>query len=143
MSEESTARDMVELLRQSVEAANRRDFDAAWSIYSPDVVWDTSVRPSGAVGRFESLAAWRDFLEEWLAPYEEWKLEVEEIADFGNGVLFATFVQKGRLTGTEGFIEMRDAWAFRWENGLIVYVESYLDPTEARATAERLAEARG
>jgi len=143
MSEESTTPDLVELFRQAVEAANRLDIDEAMSIYSPDVVWDTSVRPSGAVGRFESLAAWRDFLEEWLAPYEEWKLEVEEIADFGNGVLFATFVQKGRLTGTEGFIEMRDAWAFRWENGLIVYVESYLDPTEARAAAERLAEERG
>jgi hypothetical protein len=38
---------------------------------------------------------------------------------------------------------MPDAWAFLWEKGLIVHATVYLDPDEARAAAERLAEERG
>jgi ketosteroid isomerase-like protein len=139
MSKESTTPDLVELFRQSVEAVNRRDLDAAMSFYSPDVVWDASRRE---VGRFETRAAWRSFLEEWLAPYEEWKVEVEEIVDLGHGVLFAALCQTGRLVGTQGHVQMRDAWAFLWEKGLIVHATVYLDPAEARAAAERLAESR-
>jgi ketosteroid isomerase-like protein len=139
MSGESTTPDLVVRVRESLEAVNRRDFDTAYRIYSPDVVWDASRRE---VARFDSRAAWRNFLEEWLSPYEEWKLEVEEIADLGNGVLFATVCQTGRLIGTEGDLEMRDAWVCRWEKGLIVEVTVYLDPDEARAAAERLAEER-
>src|SRR5438128_83867 len=78
MPEESTTPDLVELFLRSVEAFNRRDLDAAMSIYSPDVVWDASIRDAD---RYESAAALRGFLEEWQALYEEYTLEVEEIAD--------------------------------------------------------------
>ena len=139
MSEESTTPDLVELFLRSVEAFNRRDFDAVMSIYSPDVAWDASIRDAD---RYEGAAALRGFLEEWQALYEEYTLEVEEIADLGNGVTFAVFLQKARPLGIQGYVEMRDAWAHLWEKGLIVHATGYFDIDEARAAAQRLAESR-
>jgi ketosteroid isomerase-like protein len=139
MPEESTTHDLVELFLRSVEAFNRRDFDAVMSIYSREVVWDASLRDAD---RYESRAAWRSFLEEWQALYEEYTLDVEEIADLGNGVIFAVLHQKARPLGTHGYVEMRDAWAYVWEKGLIVHTTGYFDIDEARAAAERLAEER-
>src|SRR5213080_1501266 len=85
MPEESTTPDSVERIRRGVEAFNRRDFDAVMSFYSPDVVWDTPVRPSGSVGTLEGVAALRRFWEEWVAPYEEltsrWRKSLISITD--------------------------------------------------------------
>jgi hypothetical protein len=39
MSEEVTARDLVELKRRAIESAARRDFDEAMSVYRPDSVY--------------------------------------------------------------------------------------------------------
>jgi ketosteroid isomerase-like protein len=139
MADGSTTPDVVELFHRSVEAFNRRDVDAAISFYSPDVVWDGSIRE---VGRFEGAAALHEFFEEWLTPYEEFRLEVEESVDLGNGVAFAALHQMGRLTGTQGYIQQRAAQAVLWEKGLIVHVMLYLDRDEARAAAERLAKER-
>jgi ketosteroid isomerase-like protein len=39
MAEESTTPDLVELVRESVEAVNRGDFDAMLNALLPDAVW--------------------------------------------------------------------------------------------------------
>jgi len=140
MPKESTTPGLVELFLRSVEAFNRRDLDAVMSFYSPDVVWDASIRE---IGTFEGAAALRGLWEEWQALYEELTVEVKEIADLGNGVTFAAIHQNARPVGIQGHVEMRDAQVHLWEKGLIVHATVYLDPAEARATAERLAEERG
>ena len=111
------------------------------SIYAPDVVWDGTGR---GIGRFDGVAAFRAFLEDWLAAYDEVKLDAEEVLDLGNGVAFAILHQNARLIGGEGYIQQRDGWAFLWEHGLIVQVTVYpeSDIDKARAAAERLAEER-
>jgi ketosteroid isomerase-like protein len=141
-TEESTTPDLVDSFRQSVEAYNRRDLDATVSIYAPDVVWDGTAM---GIGRFDGVAAFRAFLEDWLAAYDEVKVNADEVLDLGNGVAFAILHQKARLIGSEGYIQQRDGWAFLWEHGLIVQVTVYPEPDidKARAAAERLAESRG
>src|SRR5436190_18352517 len=86
MSEESTTPDLTDSVRRGVEAFNRRDLDATVSIYAPDVVRDGTGR---RIGRFDGVAAFRAFLEDWLAGYDEVKLDAEEVLDLGNGVAFA------------------------------------------------------
>jgi len=141
MPEESTTPDLIDSVRRGVEAFNRRDLDATVSIYAPDVVWDGTGR---GIGRFDGVAAFRAFLEDWLAAYDEVKLDAEEVLDLGNGVAFAILHQNARLIGSEGYIQQRDGWAFLWEHGLIVQVTVYpeSDIDKARAAAERLAEDR-
>jgi len=139
MSEESTTPDVVDAFRQGVEAFNRRDFDATASIFAPEVAWDGT---GSGIGRFDGVAAFRAFLVDWSATYDEVKLDAEEVLDLGNGAAFAILHQKARLIGSEGYLQQRSGWAFLWEHGLIVQVTVYpeSDIDEARAAAERLAE---
>src|SRR5439155_27189140 len=104
------------------------------------VGWAASLR---GIGTFEGAAALRGLWEEWQALYEELTGEVKEIAGLGNGGTFAAIHRSARPVGIQGYVEMRDAQVHLWEKGLIVHATVYLDPAEARATAERLAASRG
>jgi ketosteroid isomerase-like protein len=139
MTEESTTPDLVELVRQAVEAATHRDFDALMSFYAPDAVWDLS--PMG-VGTFEGRAAIRGFAEDWLGSYEDFEIELQEVLDLGNGVVFVVNRLKGRLAGSTGDTQLRQAWVQVWVDAMMVRHMSYLDIDEARAAAERLAQER-
>ena len=140
MSEESTTPDLVELVRGSFEAADRRDFDALMSFYAPDAVWDMS--PFG-MGTFEGLAAILGFFEDWMGAYEEYEMALQEALDLGDGVAFAVAIQKGRPAGSSSEVRLRYASVSIWENSLIVRVTNYTDIDKARAAAERIAEEPG
>ena len=140
MSEEFTTPDLVELMRRSFEAADRRDFGALMSFYAPDAVWDMS--PLG-LGAYETPTAIRSFFEDWMGGYEEYVMALEEALDLGDGVAFAVAIQKGRPAGSSGEVRLRYAAVAVWENSLIVRVTNYTDIAKARATAERLAKERG
>src|SRR3954453_8105654 len=106
MSEESTTPDLVELMRSSFEAADRRDFGALMSFYAPDAVWDSS--PLG-MEVYEGQAALRRFFEDWIGAYAEYEMALEEALDLGNGVAFALAIQKGRPAGSSGEVRPRYA----------------------------------
>jgi ketosteroid isomerase-like protein len=138
MAEESTTTDPVELLGRAVEAANRRDLDAAAGSFAEDAIFD-----GRALGdRFEGRAAIRSFLEDWFGMYEELEFGVEEVRDLGNGVVFAVVVQNGRPAGSAGHVRQREGWVFVWVGGLIASL-TISEVDEARAGAERLARERG
>jgi ketosteroid isomerase-like protein len=139
MPDESTTPDLVELARRAVEAGNRRDLDAVLSFYAPDAVWE--VVSLGT--RFEGVAAIRGFMDDWIGSYDEFKIDVEEIFEIGDGVTFGVLVQDGRPAGSTGHIRYRIAQINTWVDGMIVRSAGYNDIDEARAAAERLAQERG
>src|SRR3954454_13277822 len=139
MPEDSTTRDLVELVRSQWEAVNRRDLDALMSLCSPDGVYDPS---PGGVGIFEGPAAIRGFLEDWWGAFEELRFELEEVRDLGNSVVFAVVRQDARPAGSIGHVRAREAYVYEWVDGLNARVTIYLDIDAARAAAERLAEER-
>jgi ketosteroid isomerase-like protein len=138
MSEESTTPDLVELTRRAIEAAGRRDFDAAMSFYTQDSVWDAS---SLGMGTFRGVDLIRRDLEQWMNPYEHFEIELHEIHDLGCGVILAVQDTTGRLVASTN-VEMRFASVTEWRAGMIARVSTFLDIDEARAAAERLAEGR-
>ena len=140
MTEESTTPDLVELARRSVESAGKRDLDAIMAFFTPDAVWDAS--PMG-IGTFEGQAAVRGFVEDWLSSYEDWELQIGEVQDLGNRVTFSVLVQRGRLVGSSGEVELRYAAVNEWEDGKIARITNYTDIDEARTAAQRLAQERG
>jgi ketosteroid isomerase-like protein len=140
MSEESTTPDLVELSRRAIEAAVRGDWDAALSSYGPDSVWDTS--PLG-MGTFRGVSAIRRAFEEWFGPYEDAEADIEEIVQFGNGVILAVVRQRGRPAGSSGYVQLRFASVTAFTGGVVARVTPYTDIDQARAAAERLAEERG
>jgi ketosteroid isomerase-like protein len=141
MSQKPTTPNLVELTRRSLEAANRRDFDALMSYYAPDVVWEAV-----SLGTtFEGVAAIRGFREDWLGAYEGYEIEPEEVLDVGKGVVFVVTRLTGRPVGSPGStLTRRRPMVFVWVEGLLARVTApSSDIAEARAAAERLAESRG
>jgi ketosteroid isomerase-like protein len=138
MNEESTTPDPVELGSRLLDAANRRDLDTALRFYAPDAV----VENAQGLGTFEGKAAIRSFWQDWLASYEELRLEREEVLDLGRGLVFSVFLMRGRPFGSSRFVELRYAGVGTWRDGQIVRTMFSTDIDNARAAAERLAEER-
>ena len=140
MAEESTTPDLVELTRRAFEAGSNRDLDAVMSFYGPDSVWDMSQM---GLGTYHGLDEVRGFFADWLGSYEEFEMDLEELLDFGNGVVFYLVRQSARLVGSTGRVDLHYAGLTVWVDGIAVRVTNYADPDEGRAAAERLAVERG
>jgi ketosteroid isomerase-like protein len=139
VTEESTTPDLVELDR-AVEAAFRGDLEPWLSLLRPDCIWDDSAI---GLGTHEGLAAIRTHVGDWIGSYEEIDNTLEERLDLGHGVMFGVSVQKGRLVGGTGYVQLRYAAVTVWVEGRIKRFTTYTDIDEARAAAERLAQERG
>jgi ketosteroid isomerase-like protein len=136
MTEESTAPELEQLSRRLVDACNRRDFDAAAAIFSTGAVWDRGLEV------FEGREAIRVALEDWIGVYADFEQVVQEFRELGSGVGFGVFLQRGRLQGSGGFLELRYANVAAWTNGLIERMTSYAEIDDGRAAGERLAQER-
>jgi ketosteroid isomerase-like protein len=138
MSEKSTTPDLVERVRVILEAADRADFDAILTFYAPDAVWDMS----DGMGTFKGPAAIRGFWEDWWSSYEWLDLELHEILDLGNGVVFAPFQFSGLPKASAAEVQTEMAIVYEWAQGAVARATAYFHIDEARAAAERLAEER-
>ena len=140
MPEEATTPDLVERWQKAAEAYARHDLHTAMRFYAPDAVWDGSSAGVGAY--FEGVTAIRSFLEDWIAPFEEYEYNQEESQDLGNGVLFVVATPGGRPAGSGGRVQERWSYTVTWTEGMIERVVVRADIDNARATAEHLAEER-
>jgi ketosteroid isomerase-like protein len=143
VSQESTT-PYQQLVRRAFGALNRRDFDAALSLYTPDVVME--FRPLGLgvleggplVGHEAIRKSWEDL----TGSFDDFEFEGAGFHDLGSGVTWGVLVQRGRPHGSDALVEAR-GWAVAvWRDGRIARVTSYQDADEARAAAERLAQER-
>jgi ketosteroid isomerase-like protein len=141
--EKSTTPDLVEAVRRGIQAVNRRDFDAALSLCTPDVVWEVS-----SVGRMVEMRpfiggeAMQKFWEDLTVAFADFEISGEEVQDLGSGVTFGVVALRGRPHGSGGFVESRVGVVAIWRDGRIERATNYVDIDEARAAAERLAEER-
>jgi ketosteroid isomerase-like protein len=139
MTGESTTPDLEELNRRLIDAWNRRDVDAAMSLFDRDAVWEAT---GLGAEHLRGLTAIRGHLEDNLRPYEEYKVRLEEFLDLGNGVSLSVTLHSGRLVGGSGVVQMRIGAVVLREGGLIMRVRTSIDIDQARVSAERLAEER-
>jgi hypothetical protein len=139
MPEESTTPDPVELTHLAYGFLNSRDLDSVTGLLSQTCVYDLS---RWELGVYTGAEAIRKFADDWLGTLYEYGVEVGEIADLGNGVVYVGQVaHRARRPG--GFFELPSSVVAAWDGGLLAHVTVYADPDEARAAAERLAKERG
>ena len=127
----------LDLARRSFEAFNQRDFDAVESFYAPD-----AVLVGAEIGRFEGAAAIRGLYEDMTKPYADPHGEIDEIIDLGNGVVLTILAVVGHPVGSTSEVRLRYAAVAVLADGAVVQQTNYMDPDEARAAAERLAQER-
>jgi ketosteroid isomerase-like protein len=139
MSEESTTSDPVELTHHMYASLNRRDFDAIMGLFGADSVLDAS---RWDLGVHAGPKAIRRYFEDFLAGLYEYGVQVEEIQDLGNGVIYVVQLAH-RATASHAYVELQSALVFAWADGMLARVTLYTDNDEARAAAQRLAEERG
>jgi ketosteroid isomerase-like protein len=138
VADESTP-DLVARWRQMHGAVGHGDLDTGMRFYSPQAVWDGSAL---GIGTFEGVAAIRSHFEDFIAPYEEFEIKLEECQDLGNGVVFAVARHVGRMAGSTGRVQELPIFISEWVEGMVVRITVYIDIDEAHSAAERLAQER-
>jgi ketosteroid isomerase-like protein len=84
-------------------------------IIAPGFVWDMSTfKGWPEQSTYEGIEGARRFLADWTEPFEDWRLEVEQILDGGESVV-VLLRQSGRskLTGMTVEMSFGQLWAIR------------------------------
>jgi ketosteroid isomerase-like protein len=109
MSEENE-----EVIRQSLNAFNRRDFDAWAAFLSPEVEWESLRDVPGIREVYRGRAEAREWAEVVLEAVESGvHIEFEEIRDLGDDRVFSRIVTTGRGRGSGVPFEFH-TWQLAW-----------------------------
>jgi ketosteroid isomerase-like protein len=130
-----TGNDIEETLRRSYEALNRGEIDRCLAVLAPDAVWRESPELPG-IDEVRGREAIRDFLCEFLEPWDDFHQEVEDVRVEGQqAALLLHLTAVGRQSGVE--VDTRYAHLWTMREGLGECVDAYRDQAEAlRALAE-------
>jgi ketosteroid isomerase-like protein len=140
VAQQRATNDVVALTRAFGKVAG--DVDGEMAFYGVNSVYDLS--PMG-IGVYEGRAAIRAFLAGWMASYEEYEEEMQEVTDLGNGIAFAAVRESAIPLGSAAQARVHSVYGFAvvWVDGKIARITAYPNADEARAAAERLAGERG
>jgi ketosteroid isomerase-like protein len=122
----------VEIIRSSYEAANRRDWDAAFRDLSPDVEWipDSRVGEGPVRGREKVIR----FFTERAEMFDELRTEPERFWEKDDRVVvFLRVTGRGGASGAGFEIRIGHLWTVR--QGVVVRGEGYGDRSEALEAA--------
>jgi ketosteroid isomerase-like protein len=134
MAEESTTPDLVELVRRSNDAFNRRDGDAWLSLFSPDIVYRPVSTFTDSQER-RGIGAMRRFMDEFFDAWDDdFTCLAESIRDYGDVVIavvrLAGHAKASRVEVAGGIFQV-----FRFREGQIVRTEDFTDRAEALKAA--------
>jgi ketosteroid isomerase-like protein len=100
-------------------------------ILAPEFVWDMSTfRGWPEKQTYEGAEGMRQFLQDWMSAFEDWRITLEAIHDAGEQVV-AVCRQSGRARVTGVPVDMLLAQVFTLRGGLQTRMEMYADPAEA------------
>jgi ketosteroid isomerase-like protein len=131
MSEEN-----VEVVRRLNAAFRGTDPHPPSDFLAPDAVWDvTTFEGWPEQGEYRGPDEYAAFIAAWVAPYDDWAYEVEELIDAGDEWVVARLYQRGRPRGGAGWIEMRYGIVYTVEHGLVRRAQVYATVDEALKAA--------
>jgi ketosteroid isomerase-like protein len=124
------SRENVELVRRLLDMFAKRDHEAVFAFYDPDIEWDATAAPDfGAVddlsGIYRGHEGVRTYWRRWLQAWENIEFELQDVVDAGDEVvaLICNQRQWGRHSGlvTEmppyGLVfTIRDGKVVRWRS---------------------------
>jgi ketosteroid isomerase-like protein len=127
MSEEN-----LEIVRRIYEAANQRDWDAAFREQAPDIEMTTP--PGIDAGTFRGREECQAFWERMLSAFEAASSELERLLESGDQVV-AVVSSRLRPKGTTAEIELRNGHLWTLRDGKTVSMRIFAKPEEALEAA--------
>lgn len=125
----------VELVRDSWAAWKRRDMEAVFRLYDPEVEWDMTHSGVPDMSVYRGHQGVRAFFREWFEPFREYYAEAEEFLDAGESVVVRVR-QGGRGHASGVDAEMSAYWqVYRMRGDKAVRVEIYRSRSEALEAA--------
>src|SRR5215831_1934073 len=101
----------VEAVRRAWEAYVRRDDEAAFALYDPDVEIDLTASGFPLADIYHGLEDVRRWNRDWLSAFGEFTAEVEEWVDWGDDVLaMVRWHARGRLSGVPAQMLKAHVW---------------------------------
>ena len=129
MSEEN-----VELAHRAFDAFNRRDFDAFLAFMDPDVELKARFMEVEGIASFRGHSGVREWWEALLAIFPDFRVDVINVRDFGDGVIVAVRVHgHGLDSGVP--IEEKLWMASRVRDGRVTWWRNFVSEGEALEAA--------
>ena len=92
----------VEVVRRLWQAAERRDNEAVFALYDPDIVWDTRADDQIAGGLYRGHEGVRQFFRAWLDSFGAFHTQAETFIEVGEKVLVGYRISgRGKESGVE------------------------------------------
>jgi ketosteroid isomerase-like protein len=131
---------VVYWVKRSYEIVNRRDFELALAAQDPAIVISWAQNPSGRVpgdlvGDFHGYEGFRQVWDAWLEPFDDLRLEPEEVVDLGGVRLLVTMRAIGHGSGSGIEAAERGYTLFTFRRGKVLRQELFFDRAQAEQAA--------
>jgi ketosteroid isomerase-like protein len=122
----------VDFVRAVWQAWERGDMEAIFAFYDPEIVWDQTHAQAGELSAvYHGHDGVRQFIREWIAPFESYYARPEEFIDAGEAVV-VRLRQGGRGKQSGAEVDMPPYWqVYRLRDGRAVRIEVYTSQSEA------------
>ena len=102
-------------------------------LMSPDTEWVPNEGFPGPA-KYTGREGFVDFIDMWTEDFEDWSIRSDRLIDAGDRIVHLIH-QSGTGRGSGAKVEWDLALIYTIENGQVIRVNSYLDPTEALEAA--------
>jgi ketosteroid isomerase-like protein len=122
----------VETVRRMWDAFLAGDVETALSFFAPDVEWDGTNLPDGQVSKGHEAIL--DHVRRWADAWEDWTVEVEDVAAVGSDQVVLFMRERG--SGDSGLkMDERHAELYTLKDGKIARRQGFSDPNQALEAA--------
>jgi ketosteroid isomerase-like protein len=126
------SRENVEVVAK-LHAEFERTRHAVPKFLAPDFVWDMSTfRGWPDDAEYYGAEGFDRFLAAWVAPWDDWSLEIEDMVDMGDDEVLVLMRQGGIPKGAQARVELQYGTVYTLREGLITRARVYASPSEAR-----------
>jgi ketosteroid isomerase-like protein len=119
----------VEVVRRSLDAFERGDFDAAMEALDPRIEYDLTHFPDGKV--YLGHDGVREAFRIWLGTWEDYRQEIDEVIDLGEDEVVVVLREFGRGKGSGIEVERPTAGVWTLRDGKAVRIRFYAGKAEA------------
>ena len=125
------SRENVELMRRILSEFGET-LQPVSDLTSPDLIWNTGswtlwTGPS----EYRGTDGFMQFFREWIAAYDDWQQDVEEIVDAGDNQVVGITRQRGRLHDSDSWVDLEAGFVYTLDHGLLVRADVYGSRAEA------------